>query len=400
VNRSILVTFTQLPQEPSSGAARSIRTICEFLASGGWRVQVLGTTATEGDLRLDAQTWLRSYNIQPEIASGPQSSCVIRFRDRGVEYALLHVGLVHVLEAQQSENDVYDQLFDSLLADLRPGILLTYGGWAVDRDRRRRAQSAGSRVVFTIRNEAFMQAANFVHVDAIFSSSAFLTERYRSTIDIDSTPLPVPVSSEEVTSAYREPIFVTFINPECIKGVAPFARIAEEVSRSHPEIPFLIVKSRAAGETLTNTGLAGGFDLRCHGNIVLAEPVPEPSRIYGVTRILLVPSLVEAAGRVAAEALLNGIPVIASDRGGLAETLHGGGFVLPLPADIDPSGKIPPSAEGMRPWIDLTIRLMTDDVFYRESACRARKVGCAYSEENLASAYCRYFENVLRARRF
>jgi glycosyltransferase involved in cell wall biosynthesis len=397
VNRTILVTFTQLPQEPSSGAARSIRTICEFLASGGWRVQVLGSTATEGLLRLDAPDLLRTLGIETEIASGPQSSRVIRFRDRGVAYVLLDVGSVHVLEARQSESDAYDQLFDSLLEDLRPGIFLTYGGWAVDRDRRCRAQSHGTRVVFTIRNEAFMQAANFIHVDTVFSSSAFLTERYRSTIGIDSTPLPVPVAARQVVPAYREPTFVTFVNPEPLKGVALFARIAEEVSSRHPEIPFLIVKSRTSGQTLINTGLAGGFDLGRHRNIVLANPVSEPSRIYGVTRILLVPSLIEASGRVAAEALLNGIPVIASDRGGLPETLRGGGFVLPLPADMDPSGNIPPSAEAMRLWIDLTIRLMIDGVFYQESTRRALKAGGAYSEDGLVSAYCRYFEKVLGA---
>lgn len=399
MNRTILVTFTQLPQEPSSGAARSIRTICEFLASGGWCVQVLGSTATEGDLRLDAQDWLRNCGIKIEIASGPQSSRVIQFRDRAVNYVLLDTGIVHVLGARQRKNDGYDQLFDGLLTDLRPDIFFTYGGWAVDRDRRRRAQSAGSRVVFTVRNEAFMQANNFVHVDAIFSSSAFLTERYRSTIGIESTPLPVPLWSEDVTPAYHEPTFVTFINPEPMKGVAPFARIAEEVSCSRPEIPFLIVKSRTTEEILRNTGLAGGFDLSRHANIVLADPVPEPSRIYGVTRILLVPSLLEASGRVAAEALVNCIPVIASNRGGLAETLHGGGFVLPLPSDMDPSGNIPPSAEAMQPWIDLTIQLMTDNIFYRKSTHRAQEAGRAYSQDALVSIYCSYFENVLRARR-
>ena len=399
MNRTVLVTFTQLPQDPSSGAARSIRTICEFLAGSGWTVHVLGSTATESKLRLDAHDVLRNSGIETEIASGPQSSRVLRFRDRGVNYVILDAGPVNVLQARQTENDAYDQLFDGLLADLRPGIFLTYGGWAVDRDRRRRAQSAGSRVVFTVRNDAFMQAVHFVHVDAIFSSSPFLSEQYRSTIGIESTPLPVPLLPEQVIPAYREPTFVTFINPERRKGVAPFARIAEEVSSSHPRIPFLIVKSRTAGDTLIKTGLAGGFDLGRHGNIAVAEPVPEPSRIYGVTRILLVPSLVEPSGRVAAEALINGIPVIASDRGGLPETLHGGGFVLPLPADMDSQGDIPPSAEAMRRWIELTIRLMTDDVFYRESAQRARKAGAAYGEEAVASAYCSYFEKVLVGRR-
>src|SRR5262245_57328419 len=101
VNRTILVTFAQLPQEPSSGAAKSIRTICEFLASGGWRVQVLGVTATEGDLRLNGPDWLRSCGIEIELGDGPQSSRVVRFHDRGVDYVLLDVGSVHVLEARQ-----------------------------------------------------------------------------------------------------------------------------------------------------------------------------------------------------------------------------------------------------------------------------------------------------------
>ena len=76
---TILANFIQLPHEPSSGAARSMRTICELLALGGWRVQVLGTTSTEGDLRLDAQDWLRSSGLEPAIDTGPESSRVFAF---------------------------------------------------------------------------------------------------------------------------------------------------------------------------------------------------------------------------------------------------------------------------------------------------------------------------------
>ncbi len=46
----------------------------------------------------------------------------------------------------------------------------------------------------------------------------------------------------------------------------------------------------------------------------------DPRHFYRVTRVLLVPTLVsEMFGRVAAEALANGIPVLASDRGALPE---------------------------------------------------------------------------------
>src|SRR5262249_37171122 len=157
----------------------------------------------------------------------------------------------------------------------------------------------------------------------------------------------------------------------------------------------LVVKSRSGESDLLAAARAGDFDLRRHSNIVLAEAVPEPSRIYGVTRVLLVPSLIEALGRVAAEALLNGIPVIASDRGGLPDTLHGGGFVAPLHADMASDTLVPPSADAVRPWIELTIRLMTDDAFYEESARRAYEAGRVYSQATLVSVYCSYFESVL-----
>jgi hypothetical protein len=83
-----MCNFIQLPQDPSSGAARSMRTVCEFLALGGWRVQVLGTTATEGDIRLDAQDWLRGCGIEPEIEGGPQGSHVFgkNILDSGAKY--------------------------------------------------------------------------------------------------------------------------------------------------------------------------------------------------------------------------------------------------------------------------------------------------------------------------
>jgi glycosyltransferase involved in cell wall biosynthesis len=398
-DKTVLANFIQLPQEPSSGAARSMRTICELLALGGWRVQVLGTTATEGDVRLDAQDWLRSCGIEPEIDAGPQSSRVFRFRDREVDYVLLDVGTVDAAEAEQRAGDAFDQLFEQHFAAVQPDIFLTYGGWLPELERRRRAREAGSRVVFAIHNEAYVCPPAFANIDAAFSPSHFLAERCRSALGVEVTVLPLPISGDEVIAGPREPTFVTFINPELIKGVVAFARIAEEISSRHPEIPFLVVKSRSGANVLVATALAGGFDLRRHSNIAVAGPIPEPRRIYAVTRVLLVPSLVDNAPRVVAEALLNGIPVIASDCGGLPETLRGGGFVLPLPPGVTSDTIVPPPANALQTWVNLTIRLMTDQVFYQEATHRAYKAGRAYDQHALVSVYYNFFEEILRPSR-
>ncbi len=389
---TVLANFIQLPQEPTSGAARSMRTVCEFLSLGGWRVQVLGNTATEGETRLDAHRWLACCGIEPEVHAGPQSSQMLCFRDQGVDYALLDTGAVNAADARQHAGDAYDQLFDQLMATVQPDMFLTYGGWLPELERRRRARRAGIRVVFAIHNEAYMCPPAIADVDAVFSPGRYLAERYHSTLGVEVTPLPLPVAAEQVTAAARQPTFVTFINPEPIKGVAVFARIAEEISCRHPEIPFLVVKSRRGADVLIATALAGGFDLRRHRNIAMAEPVPDPRRIYGVTRVLLAPSFQEAAGRVAAEALLNGIPVIASDRGGLPETLNDGGFVLRLPAGMTAAMPVPPPAEAVQPWVALTVRLMTDPACYRDAVHRSHSAGRAYNRPALVSVFCNFFE--------
>ena len=56
---------------------------------------------------------------------------------------------------------------------------------------------------------------------------------------------------------------------------------------------------------------------------------PDARRFLAVTKLLLMPSLMENAAVVAMEAMFNGIPVLASNRGGLPETVGGGRALAP-----------------------------------------------------------------------
>jgi glycosyltransferase involved in cell wall biosynthesis len=59
-------------------------------------------------------------------------------------------------------------------------------------------------------------------------------------------------------------------------------------------------------------------------------------RIYARTRILLAPSLWEEGwGRVISEAQISGIPVLASNRGGLPESVGPGGLLVAHDAPLD-----------------------------------------------------------------
>jgi len=201
---------------------------------------------------------------------------------------------------------------------------------------------------------------------------------------------------DDVLAEEREPIFVTMVNPSIEKGVFFFARIAEEISLRRPTIAILAIESRGSAGLLARAGLAGGFDLRRHENIMVSPPVANPRDIYACTRVLVAPSVCEeAAGRVAAEAVINGAPPLVSDRGGLAETANGAALVLPIPPEITPRTTMPPSAEAVAPWVETIIRLADDEDFYRAASDRAKEAARIYAPEALAPRYVEFFRNAL-----
>jgi glycosyltransferase involved in cell wall biosynthesis len=66
-------------------------------------------------------------------------------------------------------------------------------------------------------------------------------------------------------------------------------------------------------------------------NVRVLESVPDIEEALCRARLLLMPSLwFEGFGLIAMEAMLRGLPVIASDAGGLVEAKRGTGYVIPV----------------------------------------------------------------------
>ncbi len=127
-------------------------------------------------------------------------------------------------------------------------------------------------------------------------------------------------------AAYRvtahQPTSALFVNTVPRKGLEIVLRLAE----SRPDIPFDLVTSWI----LRPEQLAAlSARAKAAGNISLHSPTPDMRPHYARTRLLLAPSQWEETwGRVATEAQVNGIPVLASDRGGLPEAVGPGGVLL------------------------------------------------------------------------
>ena len=392
---SLLLVLPQLPHDPASGAARDLTTICEMLTAG-FRVRALATTATELAQQQDAEEYLRSQAIRVTKTRKSGERPELAFERRGIGYRLLDTAPSSVMGWQKLYNRQFDLMFDQELQRFDPDLIFTFGGSPEDVRRRRRARRQGVKVVFGLRNLGYLDPAGLEEVDAILSASQFLADRYRQAAGIASTALPVPLLEDEVIATERQPIFVTMINPSPEKGLVVYARIAEEVSRLRPNVAQLVIEARGSVGMLTAAALAGGFDLRRHKNILVSPAVPLPKEIYAGTRILLAPSLwEEAAGRVVAEALVNGIPPIVSDRGGLAEVANGGGFVVPIPPEVTPQTRVPVGPEIVEPWVNLILQLTDNEAFYQEASARALEAGRIYHVDSLAPRYREFFERVI-----
>ncbi len=186
-----------------------------------------------------------------------------------------------------------------------------------------------------------------------------------------------------------EPQYVTFVNPQLAKGAAMVARIALELGTRRPDIAFLIVESRAAADELAKLPI----DLSGLTNLNRMANTPDPRDFYRISRAMLVPSLTENAASVAREALANGIPVLASDRGGLPETLGEAGFVFTLPDLFLASGGTGvPSPRECAPWAATIERLWDDPEFEDRHRALAKAEAKRWDRDLLAEKYLRFFE--------
>jgi glycosyltransferase involved in cell wall biosynthesis len=372
-----------------------------MLAASGFEVHAVATTSTELSRQTSVSAFLKTMDIAPSIQRGAKGRPrpELTFEHRQIRYLLLDVGPCGINSWQKLHGRQFDLMFDRELHNFRPDIMLCYGGHPGDVARYHRARRQGVRIVFALHNEGYLTGSDFFQpIDAILTPSVYLSGVYRAALGIESTPLPVPIELEDVVAPERDPIFTTMINPSPEKGLMLVARLAEEMSRQRPDLAMLFIESRGSAGRLVQAGLAAGFDLRRRENLMFSPPLSQPKEIYAATRVLLAPSLWnEPAGRVAAEALLNGIPPLVSNRGGLPEICNGAGFALPIPPEITPSCAKPVEPDVVQPWIDLIGRLEDDREFYQHHSSLARQAGQIYHPDRLVPRYVDFFRSVLNA---
>jgi glycosyltransferase involved in cell wall biosynthesis len=387
--RRLLLVLPQLPQDPTSGAARSMLSICEMLSAWGYQVRCLATTATEGRLPCSAMEHLERMGVFV-VGSGAE----LHLTRRGISFRLLTAEalLPHIDRHFRSS---FDSALREEIVRFRPDVMFLYTWDDFDGSTFAFAREYGARIIYGLRNYLHRSASCLRQADAILTPTNTLSAYYQRTLGIRSTAIAPIICEEDTLPLRRTPTYLTFVNPTPSKGVAVMARIIEQLGISRPDIRVQVIEARGTEQDLVNCGLRAGFNLLRHESLTIRPCVPDPKVLFESVRILLVPSLQEAAARVVAEAMLNGIPVLVSNRGGLPELVCDKRFVVRLPEGISTEQQLPVSRAVVKPWINHVIRLTDDPDYYCASARRIAELGRAYRTENLLPRYLRFFEDIL-----
>ena len=111
--------------------------------------------------------------------------------------------------------------------------------------------------------------------------------------------------------------------------------------------------------------------------------------------MLLIPSLGHGLfERSVAEATINGIPVLVSNRGALPEVVGNAGLVLDIPACYQPESTQAPKADEVAPWVDSVIRLWDDSKFYNQIAAGCIDHSQSWHPDRVTPIYVDFFRNL------
>jgi hypothetical protein len=392
--------------DPTAGVTQSLRTIMEFLADAGHECRILTTARFESAVTFTIEAHLQQQGVDPaSMKTAPARSAkrrrtagrpVVEYAVRGVPVTLLLTRHNDEARPDRLEAAQYLSLLDSLLDTFAPDQLIACNGHPMIFEALARARGRGITTAFAVRGFGYYDVRHFADVDHVFTCSQFLTDVYRQKIGLLSTPLEPPIEWATVVAPPDARAFVTFVNPSLHKGLYLFARLADMLGSRRPDIPVLVVQSGHSGGSLN---AIPGVDFSRYPQIMAAPPVPAPADYFALTRLLVAPSVWEEPfGRVAAEAMINAIPALVSDRGSLPAvvggdfSLGGGGRVLPIPAWMTAETTDLPTAAEIEPWYDAVCELWDDAALYRKIADRAREIAEArYSEAVSRKLHVEYF---------
>lgn len=374
---------------PSTGGGdKSNRLLMEDLAARGHQVRVatrVENFGVEGHNRLVAE--LRKREIEPDTSDGMTT----RFWLHGVDVRTLSMSphLRPFFQAQilEFDPDVIVTSTDD------PGQLLF--DLAVKAPRARVVYLVRATIAVPFGPDSSMVSSTKTELlkraDGVVGVSHYVANYVREWSGLDAVHVPISLldpSKEYPNLGHWDNPYVAMVNPCAVKGLSIFLQIADLM----PAVQF-------AGVPLWGTQKAELEQLRKRPNIHVIGPYDNMDDLLRQTSIMLVPSVwAEARSRVVLESMSRGIPVLASDVGGLHEAKLGVPYLIrvkpivrympALDSNMVPIAEVPP--QDARPWVEILSDLLRNRERWEDLARASRKAALKYASNLTAEPFERY----------
>jgi surfactin synthase thioesterase subunit/glycosyltransferase involved in cell wall biosynthesis len=372
----ILLAHNSLYYPSFGGGDKSNRLLMEALAARGHDVRVVARIAKFGEqehARFLAE--LETRGLRADVVQG-----AARFDFNGVDVRTLTL------------NPQLRAYFSEQLREFDADVILTSTDDPAQLlfDIARRATRA--RVVYLVRatiavpfgpdssspNQAKTELLR--HADGIVGVSEYVAGYVRRWGGVDAIHVPISLLEQQETRSQVgrfDNRYVVMVNPCAVKGISIFLALAERA----PHLEFAAVPTW--GTSAQDLG-----ELRRRRNITVIDPVENLDDLFRQARVVLAPSLwAEARSRIVVEAMLRGVPVIASDTGGLKEAKLGVPYLLPvnpithyqsaLDENLVPVATVPEQDIG--PWLEALERLTGDRVHWEELSAQSLAAAVEYA---------------------
>ncbi len=359
------------------GGDKSNRLLMEALVERGHSVRVVTRVEQFGQDGHDAMlAALKSRGVEADGTDGT-----------GIRYELGGV-VVRVLSLSPHLRGFFQAQID----EFQPDIIITStddpGQLLFDIA----VKAPNARVVYLVRAtiavpfgpDSSMVSASKTEVlkraDATVGVSHYVAGYVREWSGIDA--IHVPISLLEDTRDFPllghfENPYVAMVNPCAVKGISIFVELADRM----PHVQFAAIPT-------WGTQVDELAAMRQRPNITLLNQMDNIDGLLRQTKVMLVPSVwAEARSRIVLEAMSRGIPVVASDVGGLHEAKLGVPYLIrvnpivkykpSVDASMVPVAEVPP--QDVTPWHKVMERLTTDQCHWEELAASSRKAALEYA---------------------
>lgn len=357
--------------DTSSGASMAVRQMLIQLQRAGWAVDVLGATVFDHE-RGTAGLQGHWDALKPRLGQ------LVDVQDAGLQHRLLVTSSTDRGSMTNREEGALFGLYEQALDLERPDAVFYYGGQPFDFLIASEAARRGIPVVFYLANGNYTKKRWYQDVNLILTDSQATASLYKQRLGIDVIPLGAFIDPARVVAAQRQPERLLFINPKPEKGGMWVARLALWLEQHRPDIVLEVVESRGQwADTVRAMTHALGKPRDSLRNVVVTPNTNDMRPIYARAKVVLAPSLWwESAGRVLAEAMLNGIPAICTNRGGMPEMVGDAGILLNLPEKYHQAPHtMLPAEEEVAPLGHCVTALWDDAERYADLAQKALRVG-------------------------